>query len=109
MLKVDRVMIDDMEALDDLSDSSVDGNTPTPIFVLDKDALGQIARFLKPSDVFSLSLTCKYFSENGKFIMGTMRPSCQKLTPSRTKTTTTTPSETRRGDHPTILSAKEVS
>ena len=28
--------------------------------------------FLKPADVYSLSLTCKHFKENGKLIMGTM-------------------------------------
>ena len=36
------------------------------------DVLGQIAMFLKPADVYSLSLTCKHFKENGKLIMGTM-------------------------------------
>ena len=34
--------------------------------------IGQIPMFLKPADVYSLSLTCKHFKENGKLIMGTM-------------------------------------
>ena len=67
-----RVMIDDMEALDDLSDSSDDGNVQSLLFALNTDVLGQIAGFLKPADVYSLSLTCKHFKENGKLIMGTM-------------------------------------
>ena len=67
-----RVMIDDMEALDGLSGSSDDGNIQSQLFALNTDVLGQIAMFLKPADVYSLSLTCKHFKENGKLIMGTM-------------------------------------
>ena len=63
-----RVMIDDMEALDGLSGSSDDGNIQSQLFALNTDVLGQIAMFLKPADVFSLSLTCKHFKENGKLI-----------------------------------------
>ena len=65
-------MIDDMEALDGLSGSSDDGNIQSQLFALNTDVLGQIAMFLKPADVYSLSLTCKHFKENGKLIMGTM-------------------------------------
>ena len=65
-------MIDDMEALDGLSGSSDDGNVQSQLFALNTDVLGQIAMFLKPADVYSLSLTCKHFKENGKLILGTM-------------------------------------
>ena len=65
-------MIDDMEALDGLSGSSDDGNIQSQLFALNTDVLGQIAMFLNPADVYSLSLTCKHFKENGKLIMGTM-------------------------------------
>ena len=57
-----------MEALDGLSGSSDDGNIQSRLFALNTDVLGQIAMFLKPADVFSLSLTCKHFKENGKLI-----------------------------------------
>ena len=67
-----RVMIDDMESLDDLVDSSVNGNARSLLLALNKDVLGQIAMFLKPADVYSLSLTCKHFKENGKLMMRTM-------------------------------------
>ena len=52
----------DMASPDVMSDSSVDEDAPTPICILDKDSLGQIARLLKPSDVLSLSYTFKDFS-----------------------------------------------
>ena len=67
-----RVMIDDMDSLDDLVDSSVDGNARSLLLALNTDVLGQIAMFLKPADVYSLSLTCKHFKENGKLMMRTM-------------------------------------
>jgi len=51
-----------MASPDVMSDSSVDEDAPTPICILDKDSLGQIARLLKPSDVLSLSFTFKDFS-----------------------------------------------
>ena len=65
-------MIDDMESLDDLVDSSVDGNARSLLLALNTDVLGQIAMFLKPADVYSLSLTCTHFKENGKLMMRTM-------------------------------------
>ena len=58
-------MIDDMDSLDDLVDSSVDGNARSLLLALNTDVLGQIAMFLKPADVYSLSLTCMHFKENG--------------------------------------------
>jgi hypothetical protein len=67
-----RVMIDDMDSLDDLVDSSVDGNARSLLLALNTDVLGQIAMFLKPDDVYSLSLTCMHFKENGKLMMRTM-------------------------------------
>ena len=67
-----RVMIDDMDSLDDLVDSSVDGNARSLLLALNTDVLGQIAMFLKPADVYSLSLTCTHFKENGKLMMRTM-------------------------------------
>ena len=63
-------MIDDMEALDGLSGSSDYGNIQSQLFALNTDVLGQIAMFMKPADVFSLSLTCKHFKENGELIYG---------------------------------------
>ena len=63
-----RVMIDDMDSLDDLVDSSVDGNARLLLLALNTDVLGQIAMFLKPADVYSLSLTCKHFKENGRYV-----------------------------------------
>ena len=62
-------MIDDMEALDGLSGSSDDGNIQSQLFALNTDVLGQIAMFLKPADVYSLSLTCKHLKENVLFMI----------------------------------------
>ena len=62
-------MIDDMESLDDLVDSSVNGNARSLLLALNKDVLGQIAMFLKPADVYSLSLTCKHLKENVLFMI----------------------------------------
>ena len=62
-------MIDDMEALDGLSGSCDDGNIQSQLFALNTDVLGQIAMFLKPADVYSLSLTCKHLKENVLFMI----------------------------------------
>ena len=61
-----------MEALDGLSGSSDDGNVQSQLFALTQMCSDRSLCFLKPADVYSLSLTCKHFKENGKLIMGTM-------------------------------------
>ena len=38
------------------------------LLALNTDVLGQIAMFLKPADVYSLSLTCKHLKENVRII-----------------------------------------
>ena len=65
-------MIDDMESLDGLSGSSVDGIEQSQLFALNADVFGQIAMSLKPADVYALSLTCKHFHETGKLMMRNM-------------------------------------
>ena len=73
------VMIADMEEMDGLFDSSDDGSDPSDdgkeqsqFSALNADVLRQIAMSLKPADVYSLSLTCKHFEENGKLMLGTL-------------------------------------
>ena len=68
------VRIADMEELeglfdssDDASDPSDDGKEQSQFPALNADVLRQIAMSLKPADVYSLSLTCKQFEENGKW------------------------------------------
>ena len=73
------VRIADMEELeglfdssDDASDPSDDGKEQSQFPALNADVLRQIAMSLKPADVYSLSLTCKQFEENGKLMLGTL-------------------------------------
>ena len=73
------VRIADMEELeglfdssDDASDPSDDGKEQSQFLALNADVLRQIAMSLKPADVYSLSLTCKHFEENGKLMLGTL-------------------------------------
>ena len=72
-------MIADMEGMDGLFDSSDDASDPSDAGIeqsqfsaLNADVLRQIAMSLKPADVYSLSLTCKHFEENGKLMLGTL-------------------------------------
>ena len=57
---------------DDASDPSDDGKEQSQFPALNADVLRQIAMSLKPADVYSLSLTCKQFEENGKLMLGTL-------------------------------------
>ena len=57
---------------DDASDPSDDGKEQSQFLALNADVLRQIAMSLKPADVYSLSLTCKQFEENGKLMLGTL-------------------------------------
>ena len=68
--------MEEMEGLfdssDDASDPSDDGKEQSQFLALNADVLRQIAMSLKPADVYSLSLTCKQFEENGKLMLGTL-------------------------------------
>ena len=60
------------DSSDDASDPSDDGKEQSQFLVLNADVLRQIVMSLKPADVYSLSLTCKQFEENGKLMLGTL-------------------------------------
>ena len=60
------------DSSDDASDPSDDGKEQSQFPALNADVLRQIAMSLKPADVYSLSLTCKQFEENGKLMLGTL-------------------------------------